>query len=373
MRRTRAEAIVERMEQAARLYQDAATSGRLFTRPGPLREVRTCFTRSLPGGEVVDLSWPSGYGSTCPSYDQWLARCPNTQTAHARWFRHEAPGNALICLHGYGAGVFPFEEQAFQANWIYRLGLDVIFVTLPFHARRAQRTWARPLFPAADPICSNDGFAQAVFDVRSLMGTLRKSGLERIAITGMSLGAFTSALLATVEPEIDAVIPIVPFASLPRIIWEHAEGTTARRRLEEAGLSLDLFEKAHAATTPLRRDPVISPERILLIGGEYDRVAPLTHAMALRDHFTRDLTSPRLHTFPGAHLIQTGRRSVFGTVARFLATRELISRRDAAELREGHRRPAIASSRAGQLGRAVRIACAPTAALSRAVVSRRPR
>lgn len=366
-------AVVERMEQAAGLYQDAATSGRLFARPEPLREVQTCFIRALPEGEVVDLRWPSRFPSTCSSYDQWLARCPKTQTAHARWFRREKPGSALICLHGYGVGAFPIEEQAFQANWLYRLGLDVIFVTLPFHARRGQHPWARPLFPAADPFCSNDGFAQAVYDVRALVGFLRQNGIRRVAVTGMSLGGFTASLLATVEPEIDVVIPIVPFASLPRIIWEHGEGTEGRRKVEEAGLSLELFEKAHAATTPLCRDPVISAERILLIGGERDRVTPLSHAIALRDHFTRDCTSPRLHTFPGSHLIQSGRRSVFGTLARFLAARELISRRDAAELREpARRRPTLVGSHTGHLGRAVKIAWAPTSALSRAVVSRRP-
>ncbi len=358
-RRARAEAAIERLEHAASLYLDAARSGRLYAPPEPVRDVQKRFIRALPGGEVVDLSWPSGYRSACSSYDQWLALCPKTQRAHARWLRHERPRNALICLHGYGAGAFAFEEQAYQANWLYGLGVDVVFITLPFHARRAQRPWARPIFPTADPYCSNDGFAQAVYDVRALMGFLRDHGVARLAVTGMSLGGFTSSLLATVEPDLDAVIPIIPFASLPRIIWEHGEGTEARRLAEADGLSLELFEAAHAATTPLRRDPVISADRILLIGAERDQVTPLAHAIALRDHFSRELTSPRFHTLPGTHLVQSGRRSLFGTVARFLAARELISRRDR-------------TSETSRRRRAVRLAWRPTLALSRAVVSRLP-
>ena len=52
--------------------------------------------------------------------------------------------------------------------------------------------------------------AQAVHDFRSLIDYLEFTGVDRIALTGMSLGGYTSALIACVDDRIQAVIPNVP-------------------------------------------------------------------------------------------------------------------------------------------------------------------
>ena len=65
---------------------------------------------------------------------------------------------------------------------------------------------------------------------------------------------------------------------------------------------------------PLGRPPVIAGERVLVVAGENDRITATHHAEALARHFTA-----RLVTFPGAHLLQFGRRKGFGEIAKFLA------------------------------------------------------
>ena len=45
---------------------------------------------------------------------------------------------------------------------------------------------------------------------RSLIDYLEYTGVDRVALTGMSLGGYTSALIACVEDRIQAVIPNVP-------------------------------------------------------------------------------------------------------------------------------------------------------------------
>ena len=52
--------------------------------------------------------------------------------------------------------------------------------------------------------------AQAVHDFRSVIDYLESTGVDRIALTGMSLGGYTSALIACVDDRIQAVIPNVP-------------------------------------------------------------------------------------------------------------------------------------------------------------------
>ena len=49
--------------------------------------------------------------------------------------------------------------------------------------------------------------AQAVHDFRSLIDYLEFTGVDRVALTGMSLGGYTSALIACVDDRIQAVIP----------------------------------------------------------------------------------------------------------------------------------------------------------------------
>ena len=52
--------------------------------------------------------------------------------------------------------------------------------------------------------------AQAVHDFRSVIDYLEFTGVDRIALTGMSLGGYTSALIACVDDRIQAVMPNVP-------------------------------------------------------------------------------------------------------------------------------------------------------------------
>ena len=320
-RRTAADLV--RLEEAAQVFAEADAAGRLFRAPAPA-DLSHRQVGPLPGGELVDVQWPSGYEPVSDAYDQLLAQCRLTEIAHARWFRHYEPLATLICLHGWGGGLFPFEERAYLARWLYSLGVDVVLMTLPFHARRGLPGRLRPLFPNTEAAPTNDGFAHAIHDLRALMLALRERGVASIGVSGMSLGGFTTALLGTVEPTVDALIPVIPFASYPSLLWEHGRRTQARTSAVEAGLTLERLEAAYAATTPLRRPPVIGPEKVLVISGERDRVTPKSHGQILREHFSTATGQARMETFAGAHLIQSGRGDVFRAIARFLGARGLL-------------------------------------------------
>jgi len=303
-RRGTRDSVVRRLDAAASQY--AAARAELFPEPRAPKLVER-WVRPLTGGEVVDVSWPSQYRAIHDNHRATLRRCPENRFCHARWFRHETPRSALICLHGWGAGSFRVEEFAYQVPWLFSRGMDVVIMNLPFHGRRRPRGRRTPMFPNPDPVRTNEGFAQAVLDIRSLVAYLRRHGAPRIGLTGMSLGGFTTSLTCTVEKELDFAVPVIPFASLPALIWRHARGTPALVKAKQAGLGPSRFAAAFAPTTPVKRTPTIASERVLIIAGERDRVTPVNHAHWLKRHFD----GAELTTFPGAHIAQVGRRAIF--------------------------------------------------------------
>src|SRR5262249_41045492 len=139
---------------------------------------------------IVDLEWESHFQ---PVWERMLpdhlAHAANRRV-FARLFRQGRPAPTLVCLHGYRGGAFAVEERAFPVRWLHGLGLNVVLFTLPFHARRGDG--GRPIWPSANVGRTNEGFAQAVYDLRVLVGWLKEAHPD-VAVTGMSLGGYTTA------------------------------------------------------------------------------------------------------------------------------------------------------------------------------------
>ena len=100
----------------------------------------------------------------------------------------------------------------FSLPWFFGQGYDVLLYTLPFHGARASRTspYSGAGLFAGGLAHLNEAMAHAVHDFRSMVDYLRHTGVERVALTGLSLGGYTSALLAAVEARLEAVIPNCP-------------------------------------------------------------------------------------------------------------------------------------------------------------------
>jgi predicted alpha/beta-hydrolase family hydrolase len=308
-----------RRDRRALLLEATAFYGRVENffvepeRPRVLEERRG----RLDGGEIVDLKWPSGYQAQWPALrDDYLSFAPN-RDAYARLYRHSGGARAtMICLHGYRGGNLWIEERAFSARWLYSLGLDVALVTLPFHDRRGGGGEA-PVWPSVNVGRTNEGFAQAVFDLRSFM----KWRGGPICVTGMSLGGYTTSLLATVE-ELAFAAPMIPVASFPDLLWMHGEGRAERARAEREGITLEMLREAMAVHTPLLRAPRVPAERMMVVSAEGDRIAPPEHAARLARHFGAEE-----HRFAGGHLLQLGRADAFRQMARRLGALGLINPR----------------------------------------------
>jgi len=259
----------------------------------------------------TDLSWPSLNDTFLPELERKFHATVENRIAVARLIARPEPRPVAILVHGYLMGQLAVEERVWPIRALDALGFDSVLFGLPFHGRRADKARSgRPEFPGQDPHFASEGFRQAVTDLREFVRYLRRRGHPKVGLMGMSLGGYTAALTATVEADLDFLVPIVPLASLADFALEQGELPDAP---EPRALEYELIERAYRHVSPLDREPLIAPERVLVIGAKADRITPFQHARRLARHFHAELVS-----WHGGHVWQLGRDEGFRRVGELL-------------------------------------------------------
>lgn len=269
---------------------------------------------------VEELTFEGAFDPVSPrARDRYLAHAEN-RVSHARHFFHgDRPRPTIIALHGFWASPYWANQIIFEIPWLYRIGLDVVLATMPFHGTRRMRgalfSGHGMLSPYIDQM--NEAIAHAVSDVRVLMRHLRARGVEHVGVTGMSLGGYVTALLASIEPRLAFAIPNVPVASLVDLIlgW-HPLGELMRLVLRKAGMRVADARRSVAVHHALSYRPALPRDRLMVIAGAGDRMAPPSQARLLADHWG----DPRTYYFPGNHLLHFDRGGYLRMMARFLAS-----------------------------------------------------
>jgi pimeloyl-ACP methyl ester carboxylesterase len=291
-------------------YQRLGAYEHFFREPRkivPVQDVRLAHPKGL---RVVDLHWQSDYSTFLPEVQEKYDRIQENRTATARLVLHDEPRPMAILIHGYLGGAHRLERRVWPMSFWRGLGMDLALFVLPFHGSRARKLVELPPFPGADPRITNEGFRQAMADFRDLVGFLAERGHRDIGVMGMSLGGFSAALAATLEPRLAFAIPIIPLASIPDAARLNGHlGPTE----EESADQHRALEAVHVMTSPLHRKLAISPNRVLIIGAERDQITPIENARKLATHF-----QCRLETMHGGHLVQLGRGARFRSIGRFL-------------------------------------------------------
>ena len=270
---------------------------------------------ALAGARSSDWSWRSEFEPWAPeARARYLSREAN-RTGWAR-FHEAAPGApVLIVQHGFLGGYWPLEERKFHvAAWIRR-GFSVLIPLLPFHGLRTARSFREPPpFPGHDLLLTVEGFRQVVFDFRALRAELTRRGAGAVVGMGMSLGAYSLALWATLD-SLDHLALFTPAASMADVAREHGQlGPPAvGERLAP------LLATALAMVSPLARTPHVAGERVLVVAGAEDRITPQRHAEQFAAHFAGELVR-----IPGGHLLQFGRARALGILHRRLIQQGLI-------------------------------------------------
>ncbi len=174
-------------------------------------------------GSVHNIRFDSSFQAVNPALREQCSGYVRNNVVRAQHWRHDdGPHPTLCVIHGFMGSPYLFNGLFFSLPWFYRSGYDVLLYTLPFHGARAEKgsPFSGYGYFAHGFAGFAEAMAQAVHDFRSLIDYLEFTGVDRVALTGMSLGGYTSALIACIDDRIQAVIPNVPVVAPDRTVDE---------------------------------------------------------------------------------------------------------------------------------------------------------
>jgi len=272
----------------------------------------------IAGGNVENIRFASSFEAMNPALRNQWASLTRNNVVHAQHWRHEdGPRPTLCVIHGFMGSSYLLNGVFFSLPWFYRSGYDVLLYTMPFHGKRAEKY--SPFSGSGYFGHGLTGFAeataQAVHDFRSVVDYLQSTGVDKIALTGISLGGYTASLIASVDHRLEAVIPNVPVVSVEDEVddWFPANKVVAAaRRL--SGISREESAAAFAYHSPLNYQPLVPKDRRLIITGLGDRLAPPAQAEMLWEHWDRCA----LHWFPGNHVLHVSQPEYLRRMTRFM-------------------------------------------------------
>jgi hypothetical protein len=294
------ETVVRELERAAALYTRrgwVADPASYHVAPPP---ASPAIARGWSSGLAFErLSWPSAYRPHPgePGRQRWLGYQAN-RTAHAWVLRGDPTRPWVVCIHGFGTGQPISDFYAFRARRLHReLGLNLLLPILPIHGpRKLSRLGGMELmsYQLQNFVL---GMAQAMVDIRSALGWIREQGGDRVGVYGMSLGAYVTALLTTIEGDLEFALAGAPLCDVPEL-FKHHSTATLRTRVDPKGTVGETAKIVHTVISPLARPSLVPSERLSIFAGLGDRMAPPAQAHRLWEHWGE----PRIAWYEGSHV-----------------------------------------------------------------------
>lgn len=243
------------------------------------------------------LSFASGYTPHPgePGAQRWMSYTGNHRE-YALVLRHREPRPWLVCVHGTEMGRAGLDLTLFRAWHMHEdLGLNVALPVLPMHGPRARGLPKGAVFPGEDVMDDVHGTAQAVWDVRRVLGWIRaEQPGARIGLNSISLGGYVAALLASLDDDLTCAILGVPPSNLVELLGRHSNlsrDDPRRRTVELAG-------PIGAMISPLSLQPKVPPQGRFIYAGLADRIVhPRQQVLQLWNHWGR----PDVGWYQGGH------------------------------------------------------------------------
>jgi hypothetical protein len=148
-----------------------------------------------------------------------------------------------------------------------------------------------------DAMANVHGLSQAIWDIRRCILWAREQGATLVGVHGLSLGAYTAAVLAGIEDDLACVVAGIPPADLVTVL---ARNTPPRSRAVAlaSGILGDDARAVHRVVSPLTITPYVPPDRRFIYAGIGDRMATARQAEKLWRHWDR----PEILWYPGSHV-----------------------------------------------------------------------
>jgi hypothetical protein len=253
--------------------------------------------------DYKDLSFESEFEphSGEPARERWLSNEENG-TAVAYVMEHEGADRPwLVLTHGFAMGTPSANFMGLGTKWLHEdLGLNILMPVLPLHGPRSTTRFSGGglLQPEFANICHM--FAQAVWDIRRMVGWIRGRSASPVGLYGISLGGYTVSLASAFIDDLACVvagIPAVDFTSLAR----DNEPLTYRAYGGDLQTDWGMIRKVMYPVSPLTFDPRLPLEKRFIYAGVADRVARPDQARALWRHWGK----PAIEWLPSGHVLAT--------------------------------------------------------------------
>jgi hypothetical protein len=162
--------------------------------------------------------------------------------------------------------------------WAKRLnarGWNAIFVHLPYHySRRLPRHFHGEMCVGGELLRTAAGIRQSVVECRIVLQQLRRKGGKLFGGWGTSYGGWIMALLGCFEPLLQRLILVEPILNIDNAIWKAPSSVSLRAGLRRVGLTPEDTAGSMRLVCPGKLDTLLPAQHILMLAGEFDRIAP---------------------------------------------------------------------------------------------------
>lgn len=255
---------------------------------------------ALPWAGRQPFTFPSPFAPLYPAYARRYAGYGEDHTASGYLYRPSRPAQrAVLYLHGWMAPSFQLEERLLFPPLVQQDRLAILALALPFHmARRpAASAFSGEFFVGMDLTRSLEACRQAVAEARALLAWLRQEMPGPVGVVGVSLGALVASLLLGGGARPDFAILAMTPADVARTVMEAPLLRRVREDLDGDGLSPQERDSWARLVCPMALSPILPRERMLLIHGRDDAIAPAEGAQALWEAWGR----PGIAWYNGGH------------------------------------------------------------------------
>jgi hypothetical protein len=237
----------------------------------------------------------------------------------------------LVCTNGYRMGHAEIDVRVFE-RFFARLGLNVLIPVLPLHGPRRRSAHSGTGFLGLDVVDTLHAEAQAVWDIRRLLGWIRAQEPKAIGALGLSLGGYTTAVYTSLEEGLVCAIPGIPLADISRLLARHGVPSHLERAIAR-GYSLERVREVLRVVSPLALEPKVPFEGRMLFGAVADRLVTPDQVRDLWRHWGE----PEIVWYQGGHVTFRLERSVFAGIDHTLRRSGLLTNEPAPAGAKGSR------------------------------------
>lgn len=270
-------------------YKDADAETVYQCPPAP-EDVRTRKLKIYGSLRCEDISFPSALPSGYPENDTVFVRRYPDVSVEGKSVAIINPGWIL----GHRNPLLLYFASMLKKN-----GIITAVVDPPFQMERTPKgCWTGELTISGDLVRTFNSIRQGVSDIRATMAYFRAEGASRIALIGLSMGGWMTALTVTAEEDIDLAIIGEPPVDLDEVFGQSKLVETLREDVRASGIDFEELSELSSLLSPMRYPPKVANERIFLLKSNYDCALPPSGTEALWEKWEK----PNIRRYPSGHL-----------------------------------------------------------------------